>query len=128
MQVNENAIIDLPTGVVTFHMDRNEPRIPAVAVASGAHIYIYKNLRPYFKFTLPTLEIHPAEKELWATVGKPGGGGDSLGGGGGGVDLAALCDGLQSLRSEIGDSKLSARTQKLLMINDRAEAQVWHPP
>ena len=23
--------------------------ISAVAVASGAHIYIYKNLRPYFK-------------------------------------------------------------------------------
>ena len=23
--------------------------IAAVAVASGAHIYIYKNLRPYFK-------------------------------------------------------------------------------
>ena len=27
-QVSENAIIDLPTGVVAFHMDRNEPRIP----------------------------------------------------------------------------------------------------
>ena len=47
--------------------------------------------------------------------------GDTLGSG---VDLAALCDGLQSLRSDIGDSKLSARTQKLLMINDRADAQV----
>ena len=66
LQVNENAIIDLPTGVVTFHMDRNEPRIPAVAVASGAHIYIYKNLRPYFKFTLPTLDILQAEKEIWS--------------------------------------------------------------
>ena len=65
-QVTENTIIDLPTGVVTFHMDTTEPRIPAIAVASAAHIYIYKNLRPYFKFTLPTLEIQPMEKELWA--------------------------------------------------------------
>ena len=64
-QVTENTIIDLPTGVVTFHMDTTEPRIPAIAVASAAHIYIYKNLRPYFKFTLPTLEIQPVEKELW---------------------------------------------------------------
>ena len=74
------------------------------------------------QFTLPTLEIHPTEKELWSTVGNPTSG-DTYSNGNP-TDLAALCDGLQGLRSEIGDSKLSARTQKLLMINDRAEAQV----
>ncbi len=25
-------------------------------------------MRPYFKFTLPTLEIHPSERELWAAT------------------------------------------------------------
>ena len=40
-------------------------------------------------------------------------------------ELAALCDGLQNLRAEVGDSKLTARTQKLLMISDRAEAQAF---
>ena len=63
--VTENTLIDLPTGVVTFHMDSTHPPIPAIAVASASHIYIYKNLRPYFKFTLPTLDILPAEKEIW---------------------------------------------------------------
>lgn len=29
----------------------------AVAVASGPYIYVYKNLRPYFKFTLPPLDV-----------------------------------------------------------------------
>ena len=70
--------------VVTFHMDTAHPPIPAIAVASAAHIYIYKvrsilsyqnlltnlhycqNLRPYFKFTLPTLDILPAEKDIWS--------------------------------------------------------------
>ena len=75
--VSENTIIDLPTGVVAFHMDQNEPRIPAVAVASGSHIYIYKNMRPYFKFTLPTLDIHPVEKELWASLQQKISGADS---------------------------------------------------
>ena len=42
-----------------------------------------------------------------------------------GQELAALCDGLQNLRSEVGDSRLTARTQKLLMISDRAEAQAF---
>ena len=46
-------------------MDSTHPPIPAIAVASASHIYIYKNLRPYFKFTLPTLDILPAEKEIW---------------------------------------------------------------
>ena len=38
---------------------------PAIAVASGPYIYVYKNLRPYFKFTLPPLDIHPVEQDLW---------------------------------------------------------------
>ena len=35
-------------------MDDNEP---AVAVASGTYVYIYKTIRPYFKFSLPILEV-----------------------------------------------------------------------
>ncbi|KAG8563635.1 hypothetical protein GDO81_016157 [Engystomops pustulosus] len=63
--MSENALLDMPTGVAAFLMDQNEPRTPAVAVASGPFIYVYKNLRPYFKFTLPALEINPLEKEVW---------------------------------------------------------------
>ncbi|TRY67055.1 hypothetical protein TCAL_07811 [Tigriopus californicus] len=109
--ISENTIIDLPTGVVAFHMDQNEPKIPAVAVASGSHIYIYKNMRPYFKFTLPTLEIHHGEKDLWTRAGD--------------MELGVLCDGLQNLRRDIGDARLTPRTQKLLMLNDRQEAQAF---
>ena len=39
--------------------------IAAIAVASGPYIYVYKNLRPYFKFTLPTLEVNSQEQDLW---------------------------------------------------------------
>ena len=39
--------------------------ITAIAVASGPHIYVYKNMRPYFKFTLPALDINPIEEDLW---------------------------------------------------------------
>eukprot|EP00795_Rhopilema_esculentum_P002976 gene2976-1230_t len=63
--VTESTIIDLPTSVCTFHMDMNEPKTPAVAVASGPYIYVYKNLRPYFKFTLPPLDVNPIEYDLW---------------------------------------------------------------
>lgn len=30
-----------------------------MAVATEAGIYIYKNLKKYFKFNLPTLDINP---------------------------------------------------------------------
>ncbi len=51
--MTENTIIDLPTAVATFHMDLHEPRIPAIAVASGSHIYIYKEL-----LTPPINKVH----------------------------------------------------------------------
>lgn len=37
----------------------------AIAVASGPHIFVYKNMRPYFKFTLPVLEVNAVEEDLW---------------------------------------------------------------
>ena len=46
--------MDLPTAVKAFMMDNREP---AVAIASGIYVYIYKTTKPYFKFTLPLLEV-----------------------------------------------------------------------
>ena len=52
--MHETQLLDLPTAVCTFMMDTNEP---AVAVSSGTNVFIYKTIRPYFKFTLPLLEV-----------------------------------------------------------------------
>ncbi|XP_008177855.2 Bardet-Biedl syndrome 1 protein isoform X3 [Chrysemys picta bellii] len=62
---SESTLLDLPSAVVTFLMDQNEPRTPAVAVTSGPFVYVYKNLRPYFKFTLPPLDANPLELDVW---------------------------------------------------------------
>ncbi|XP_054846333.1 Bardet-Biedl syndrome 1 protein [Eublepharis macularius] len=63
--LSENALPDMPASVAAFLMEQHEPRTPAVAVASGPFVYVYKNLRPYFKFTLPPMEINPLEKDVW---------------------------------------------------------------
>ena len=60
-------------------------------------------------------KVHPVEKELWAGAAAAEHN----------LDLATLVDGLQNLRGEIGDAKLTSRTQRLLMINDRADAQAF---
>ncbi len=80
--------------------------MPAVAVASASHIYIYKNMRPYFKFTLPTLDISPQEKELWDRANE------------GNMELSALCDGLQSIRAEVGTTTKSLYYSTLFAQND----------
>ena len=41
----------------------------AVAVASGPSIFVYKNMKPYFKFSLPSITVNPLEQDLWLEVG-----------------------------------------------------------
>jgi Bardet-Biedl syndrome 1 protein len=37
----------------------------ALAVASGSAVFLFKSLRPYYKFVLPQLEIAQVEKDVW---------------------------------------------------------------
>lgn len=36
-----------------------------IAVGSGFHVFLYKNLQPFFKFTLPPIEIDQDEQDVW---------------------------------------------------------------
>jgi Bardet-Biedl syndrome 1 protein len=83
--LKENNLTDLPCAVVACYMDNLQPRIPgedsvyglhtsfvpewiclALAVASGSAIFLFKALRPYYKFLLPQLEIAQVEKDVWS--------------------------------------------------------------
>ncbi|XP_040140000.1 BBSome complex member BBS1 isoform X3 [Ictidomys tridecemlineatus] len=62
----ENPLPALPAAAAAFLMEeQHETRTPALALASGPCVYIYKNLRPYFKFSLPPLSLNPLEQDLW---------------------------------------------------------------
>nr|KAF6281677.1 hypothetical protein mPipKuh1_010211 [Pipistrellus kuhlii] len=63
--LTESPLSELPAAAVTFLKDHHEPRTPALALASGPCVYVYKNLRPYFKFSLPPLPVNPLEEDLW---------------------------------------------------------------
>lgn len=125
--MSENTIIDLPTAVATFFMDHVEPRVPAIAVASGSCIYVYKNLKPYYKFTLPSLPITDAEKEIWDHVKA------------GKIDIKLLCQALETvkvlytypkknqnfhlhfcflLQAQVTMANLTPRSQRFLMTED----------
>lgn len=53
-----------PCGVVGFYTENNDPKSAVVAVASCVDIFFYKNMKPYFKYSLPFLDAHPKEKEV----------------------------------------------------------------
>ncbi|XP_012580584.1 PREDICTED: Bardet-Biedl syndrome 1 protein [Condylura cristata] len=63
--LSESPLPALPAAAATFLMEQHEPRTPALAIASGPCVYVYKNLRPYFKFSLPQLPTNPLEQDLW---------------------------------------------------------------
>jgi Bardet-Biedl syndrome 1 protein len=63
--VSEHVLLEIPVALCCFYMDQNNPPSPAVAVASGANIFIYKNLKPYYKFSLPPLHVENLEIEVW---------------------------------------------------------------
>lgn len=63
--LTESPLPALPAAAATFLMEQHEPRTPALALASGPCVYVYKNLRPYFKFSLPQLPPNPLEQDLW---------------------------------------------------------------
>uniref|UniRef100_A0A673BQ17 BBSome complex member BBS1 n=1 Tax=Sphaeramia orbicularis TaxID=375764 RepID=A0A673BQ17_9TELE len=101
--MSESALLDLPSGLVAFFMDLHQPRIPAVAVASGPCIYVYKNLRPYFKFTLPGLEVNALEQDVWQQVRE------------GQIDQLTLKEMLEGIRRK-ADVPLSVRSLHFLSL------------
>ena len=71
-------LLDSPTALCSFYPDSATPRVPSVAVAAGAFIYIYRNLKPYYKFTMPIREVHVREETAWRRFIKEEIDGDTL--------------------------------------------------
>ena len=100
-------LLETPAGVVTFYPDSNTPRIPSVAVAAGPSIYIYRNLRPYYKFSLPQMPVNETEAAVWGNLKQK---------------TLPVPDALQRLRDEKrSGGSLTPRSLMLLSIVDPAE-------
>lgn len=64
--LSEQDLIDLPSAMCSWYAETTSPCIPFVAISSGPYIFIFKSLKPYYKFTLPPLTIAPLEETIWA--------------------------------------------------------------
>ena len=61
----QSALMDFPVAVCTYYMNLAAPRRPVIAIASGPHLFIYRDYVPYTKFTLPNLPVHATEQDVW---------------------------------------------------------------
>jgi Bardet-Biedl syndrome 1 protein len=107
---SSSPLLGEPAGLAAFYPDAATPRVPSLAVASGNSVYIYRHLRPYLKFTLPSVPIAPEELAAWEAV-KAGGGGDAA--------LAAAAARFAALRD--GGVRLSSRAADLLALPGAGE-------
>ena len=83
--VSEHQLLEKPVAMCVFYTSRGgaqqtadgkatgaAPRTPAIGIAGGSHVFIYRHLRPYFKFTLPTIEIDAQDEGVWVELARGG--------------------------------------------------------
>ena len=64
--VTDTFLPDEPAGVVAF-MEENA-NLPSIAVAIGASILIYRNMKPYYRCNVESMDLDPSEVNLWKGV------------------------------------------------------------
>ncbi|KAF8073129.1 Bbs1 [Scenedesmus sp. PABB004] len=100
-KASEHALLDAPTAVTSFLPPAaSPPRMPTLAVAAGPHVYMFRALRPHYRFTLPPADSSPAEDAVWQQVDA------------GELDAAA---GAAQLQQQLdGGAPLGGRSRRLL--------------
>ncbi|XP_066905188.1 Bardet-Biedl syndrome 1 protein isoform X2 [Halyomorpha halys] len=98
--VADLPLLSQPAGILCIYTDRNEPRIPGIGVATGSNLLVYRNCRPYFKFTLTPEHCLSLESDIWGQY----------------QDADMLIQQLKGLSLSVGFSNLSTISQNLLLM------------
>lgn len=105
------ALVDVPAGVTAFYMESGASNVPAIAVASGAFLYVYKNLKPFYKFQLPAIGVNATEADAWAQVRDEK------------INVLALKEILEAVRTSVGEVGLTSRSQVFLSLQSEPEME-----
>jgi len=64
---NDTKLQFSPIATTCFHsLDANTKNlVPYLAIAGGSYIFIYKNLKGTFKFSIPNIEPNAQEVQIW---------------------------------------------------------------
>ena len=60
-----NQLLDMPVACCVTYAEEATPRIATIAVAAGHHVFIYRQLRPYKKWSCPNIDVSEKEQDIW---------------------------------------------------------------
>ena len=110
---SEHTLLEVPVGIAAFYAeDHNNPasmKAPSLAVAAGCYVYIYRNLRPFYKFTVPNQTVDAAETVTWERLRD------------GAIAPVEAFETLSELRDQ--GAKLTSRSLDLLAIEEGEDVQ-----
>jgi len=61
---SEHKLLATPSCISHFYVQAG--KAPALAIAAGGHVFIYRNLRPYYRFNIPTQPLDGVEVDAWS--------------------------------------------------------------
>ncbi|XP_037939971.1 Bardet-Biedl syndrome 1 protein homolog [Teleopsis dalmanni] len=99
----EQTLPGLPAAIESLYIDETEPKTPIIAVAIAESVLFYRNMKPYFKYVVPELEVDEVEKEVWRKLP---------------VVRAEQHATLLELLKNLDRAKLTRKSQKLFLLND----------
>ncbi|TKR89691.1 hypothetical protein L596_013755 [Steinernema carpocapsae] len=107
-------LTEMPSGIVSFSTEiqfKDDPIVASIAVATSTSVLIFKNLKPFYKYSPPALDPNPDEKKAWEKFD------DRY------INPAQLHLILSKIKETIGMSSLSGRSQNYLVLpeSDRDE-------
>ena len=108
--ISSHKLLDHASCLAVFHPSSgssSSSSLPAIAVATGCYIYIYRSMRPYFKFTLPALAVDAEELAIWNRCR------------GGEATAEQALDALSALK--LRSNELTFRSLFILSMTERAE-------
>ncbi|KAJ2952524.1 hypothetical protein O0L34_g6841 [Tuta absoluta] len=66
LQIYDMVLPDIPLAVVYLNTSDTTPRNPPLlAVAFGSCVQLYRNMKPFYKYYLPSFELNSCEMEVW---------------------------------------------------------------
>ncbi|XP_049866750.1 Bardet-Biedl syndrome 1 protein homolog [Pectinophora gossypiella] len=72
MQISDMVLPDLPLGVVGLYSSETSPQsLPLIAIAFGSCVYIYRNMKLFYKYFLPAFELNSSELDVWKQLTDP---------------------------------------------------------
>ena len=66
-RLHETMLLDTPSGLAVFRQTE-EGKVPALAVACGEWLYVFKSMKPHMNFRVPATDAEEAEREAWAAA------------------------------------------------------------